>query len=153
MRRKNSVIAAWSSQLKKRYEEIGAQEEFGLLMESGLNGNERYVEWVLKRQSRCKGLTEFPTSQSSSKLNHFDIKKIHQLYEMAFKLLFWMDDYLLAKLNIVIVGFSKSLHFKSPFLNPLFLLLVSHEGESDLLVSRLLHAYQYFLTVLLWPIQ
>ena len=26
---------------------------------------------------------------------------------MAFKLLFWMDDYLLAKLNIVIVWFLK----------------------------------------------
>ena len=48
MRRSNTVIAAWPSRLKKRYEEAGVQEEFNLLMESGSNGNERYVEWVLK---------------------------------------------------------------------------------------------------------
>lgn len=43
---KNTVIEAWPMRLYKRHGEPGAQDAFDKLMESGSDGNERYVEWV-----------------------------------------------------------------------------------------------------------
>ena len=44
--KEHRIIEVWPLRLKKKFGEHGAQDEFDQLNGSGVQGNERYVEWV-----------------------------------------------------------------------------------------------------------
>ncbi len=45
MKKTHTIIEKWPSKLKLGPDQPGAQEEFDLVMSSGVSGQERYVEW------------------------------------------------------------------------------------------------------------
>jgi hypothetical protein len=45
MKKKNTIVELWPLRLTTRPGDIGAQEEFDLLLSSSSSGVERYVEW------------------------------------------------------------------------------------------------------------
>jgi hypothetical protein len=45
MKKKNTIIESWPLRLKARPGDVGAQEEFDLLLSSSSSGTEHYVEW------------------------------------------------------------------------------------------------------------
>jgi hypothetical protein len=45
MKKKSTVVEPWPLRLALKQEDVGAQEEFDLLLSSNSSGVERYVEW------------------------------------------------------------------------------------------------------------
>ena len=45
IKKKNTIVESWPLRLKLRPGDVGAQEEFDLLLSSSSSGIERYVEW------------------------------------------------------------------------------------------------------------
>ena len=48
MKRKNTIVELWPLRLKARPGDVGAQEEFDLLLSSNSSGIVHYVEWSNK---------------------------------------------------------------------------------------------------------
>jgi hypothetical protein len=45
MKRHHTIVEKWPMRLKLRPEQVGAKEEFEILLSSSHSGAERYVEW------------------------------------------------------------------------------------------------------------
>ena len=45
MKKEHTIVEKWPFRLKLEPDQPGAQEEFDLLLCSGVSGQERYVEW------------------------------------------------------------------------------------------------------------
>ena len=45
MKRPHTIVEEWPMRLKLRPEQVGAKEEFEILLASSHSGAERYVEW------------------------------------------------------------------------------------------------------------
>ena len=45
IKKKSTVVESWPLRLTLNQEDVGAQEEFDLLLSSSSSGVERYVEW------------------------------------------------------------------------------------------------------------